>query len=280
MNAIKSLLIFTLTIQILLISEAVSLKVNEIAIADHRHHFDRSAHQEELEYGNADRFRFGRFQSPASIKNVLSSIRNAPLKWFHGKDGRKGYVSSTKLGGDWVLAESEQIAPDCNCEEVLRAYLTGDLQEIWNKKEILECRFSLRKGHFGMHPEKYYEQDLVLKSQRVITSHTGVMRYSQKISIDKIGEKDYNVMVRLDPHQQNGEPSRKKPFESLSVYVGLQQKGKDVQIYAAGVMQVNRKVVPNLLVFDASGIAGSMAGKGTLWLGSYFEQRREMVTRA
>lgn len=257
------------------------LKVDGIAIADHRHHFDRSAHQEELEYGNADRFRFRRFQSPASIKDALASSRNAPLKWFHGKDGRKGYVSSTKLGGDWVLAESEQIAPDCSCEEVLRAYLTGELQEIWNQKEILECKFRLRKGNVGTHYEKYYEQDLVLKSQRVITSHTGVMSYSQAISVDKIGGNDsFNVMVRLDPDQQTGATSRKKPFESLSVYVGLQQKGKDVHIYAAGVMQVNRKVVPNLLVFDASGIAGALAGKGTLWLASHFEERREMGIRA
>ena len=35
---------------------------------------------------------------------------------------------------------------------------------------------------------------------------------------------------------------------------------------AAGVFEVNRRVVPNLLIFDASGIAGDMAGKGTLWL--------------
>jgi hypothetical protein len=63
-------------------------------------------------------------------------------------------------------------------------------------------------------------------------------------------------------------------MESLSVYVGLQQKGDNVDIYAAGGMQVNRKVVPNLVIFDASGIAGSMAGKGTLWLSSFFDQRR------
>jgi len=34
--------------------------------------------------------------------------------------------------------------------------------------------------------------------------------------------------------------------------------------------------VPNLVVFDASGIAGSMAGKGTLWLASFFEERKAM----
>ena len=50
------------------------------------------------------------------------------------------------------------------------------------------------------------------------------------------------------------------------MYVGLQQVGPDVRIYAAGVFRVNRRVVPNLVVFDASGIAGDMASKGTLWL--------------
>ncbi len=33
-------------------------------------------------------------------------------------------------------------------------------------------------------------------------------------------------------------------------------------------------MVPNLVVFDASVIVGSMAGKGTLWLSSFFEQRK------
>lgn len=48
--------------------------------------------------------------------------------------------------------------------------------------------------------------------------------------------------------------------------------GKSVNIYANGIMKVNRKVVPNLIVFDASGIAGSMAGKGTLWMAAYFQE--------
>jgi len=56
--------------------------------------------------------------------------------------------------------------------------------------------------------------------------------------------------------------------------VGLEQNGDDVNIYAGGIMKVNRKVVPNLIVFDASGIAGSMAGKGTLWLAAHFEEKR------
>jgi hypothetical protein len=180
------------------------------------------------------------------------------------------FVSSTKLGGDWVLAESEQIAPDCTTDDVVKAYLTGALQEQWNKKEVLECRFKV--DHFG----KCYHQDLVLRSQRVIKSQTGVMRYSQRITIDKIGDQNYTVMVQLDPkHQSKSTTTSKKPFDSLSVYVGLEQKDKDVHIYAAGVMKVNRKVVPNLIIFDASGIAGQMAGKGTLWLAGFFEQQRQ-----
>lgn len=280
MPKLPSLLLITVFAQHLLFCGAVKLKGNEIAIASHRHHFDKSVHQEALEYGNAAKFRFRRFQSPSAIKGALSACRNSPLKWFQGKDGRKGYVSSTKLGGDWVLAESEQTAPECTSEEVLRAYLTGELQERWNEKEVLECKINVKKGKRGPRHETHYQQDLVLKSQRVITSHTGIMRYSQTISIDKIGENDYTVLVRLDPEQQTSATSTKKPFESLSVYVGLKQKGDDVQISAAGIMEVNRKVIPNLLVFDASGIAGAMAGKGTLWLASYFNERREMVARA
>jgi hypothetical protein len=129
------------------------------------------------------------------------------------------------------------------------------------------------KPRFGQKAAEYYQQDLVLRSQRIIRSQTGIMRYSQTITIDRIGKDNYSVLVRLDPEQQQASSTSKKPFESLSVYIGLQQKGEDAAIYAAGVMQVNRKVVPNLVIFDASGIAGSMAGKGTLWLAGFFEKR-------
>ena len=116
------------------------------------------------------------------------------------------------------------------------------------------------------------------------------MRYQQIIEIDKVGRHNYAVLVRLLKHEKkrNGENMRqlmaredrfgaitttvKKPFESLEVYVGLEQMGSDVKIYAAGVFEVNRKVVPKIMVFDTSGFAGSIAGKGTLWLAGYFEK--------
>jgi hypothetical protein len=149
----------------------------------------------------------------------------------------------------------------------------------------------------------FYQQDLVLKSQRVITSHTGIMRYSQKIVIDKIitsNENDsknakYCVSIQMmDPRETSSSSSTdtaattvKKPFEALYVHVNLEPStssssrehhpaapNSDVYVYAAGLLKVNRKVVPNLVVFDASGIAGSMAGKGTLWLTAYFKQRQ------
>lgn len=180
-----------------------------------------------------------------------------------------------QLYGDWVLAESEQVCKHCSTEDVLKAYLNGDLQTKWNAKEVLECRFTCKDAMYGDHPiripqisGKYYVQDSWLRSQRVITNHTGIMKYSQTITIDKIGEQDYTVLVKLGPQQHGA--TAKRPFNDLSVYVGLQQKGSDVEIYAAGVMEVNRKVVPNLIVFDASGIAGTMAGKGTLWLSAHF----------
>jgi hypothetical protein len=271
---------------------------NDIAIASYRDAYDDNENKqhEELQYGKAADFRFRRFQSPATIKKALSaSRRGSSFKLYQGKDGRKGQVSNTKLGGDWVLAESEQVAVKCSTEDVLRAYLSGDLQQRWNAKQVLECQIKVKKAHPNPHSNKkimntknpwgsrskggikhsggYYQQELVLRSQRIIRSHTGLMRYSQTISIDKIGDENYCVSIRLDPDEQQSNATARKPFDSLSVYVGLQQKGDDVIIYAAGVMEVNRKVVPNLVVFDASGIAGSMAGKGTLWLASFFEQR-------
>jgi hypothetical protein len=42
-------------------------------------------------------------------------------------------------------------------------------------------------------------------------------------------------------------------------------------------MKVNRKIVPNLVIFDASGIAGAMAGKGTLWLSKHFQDRSTKI---
>lgn len=128
---------------------------------------------------------------------------------------------------------------------------------------------------------KYYQQDLVLKSQRVITSHTGIMKYSQTICIDQVGRDNYSVLIRLDDRdntirqqEQGATTTKKRPFDALSVHVALEQDGDNVNIYANGVMKVNRKVVPNLIIFDASGIAGSMSGKATLWLAPYFANRK------
>ena len=81
--------------------------------------------------------------------------------------------------------------------------------------------------------------------------------------MDIAGASNYCIFIDIDPY---GASTVKKPFDSLSVYVSLQQQGDDVKIYAAGVFAVNRKAVLSLVVFDASGIAGDMAGKGTLWL--------------
>jgi hypothetical protein len=140
----------------------------------------------------------------------------------------------------------------------------------------------------------YYQQDLVLKSQRVITSHTGIMRYSQKIVIDKICNNSnssndnndnknakYCVSIQMMDPKTGTATTEKKPFEALYVHVNVEPYALDdndmtnsVYVYAAGLLKVNRKVVPNLVVFDASGIAGSMAGKGTLWLTAYFQQRQ------
>ena len=106
-----------------------------------------------------------------------------------------------------------------------------------------------------------------------MTKSAKITIFSQIILIDKIGKDNYSVLVKLaDPNEQY-DATKKKPFDSLFVYVNLQQNEENVDIYACGLMQVNRDVVPNLIIFDASGIAGSMAGKGTLWLAGYFDER-------
>uniref|UniRef100_A0A7S3V7P9 Uncharacterized protein n=1 Tax=Chaetoceros debilis TaxID=122233 RepID=A0A7S3V7P9_9STRA len=305
-----------------------SSSTTSIGISGYRETFDNGDKQQILTHDNASTFSFQRFQSSKSIRKAILPSSPPSFKSFQGKDGRKGCVSSTKLGGDWVLAQSKQVAVDATTEEVLKAYLTGELQERWNTKEVLECTITckntdtpiegnpmnyrdVRNGmsttvgrnsiagtrggnrkitrHNPMAAtlmnlkSKYYQQDLVLKSQRVITSHTGIMKYSQTISIDQVGHDNYSVMIRLDDSDNihkngNGATStKKKPFDALSVHVALEQDGDNVNIYANGVMKVNRKVVPNLIIFDASGIAGSMSGKATLWLAPYFEKRKRTM---
>lgn len=299
---------------------------NNIGIASYRKDYDKSMYQTKLNlrHGNApttsiddiddelDHFIFGRYQSSISIQEALQELRGGTVdkkfKYYKGKDGRTGYVSTSKIPkSDWVVAESKQVAYNCTTEDVLNAYLSGELQAKWNSDKVINCTFTKLptksdnddddddescsakttndkndnndfsdEGHYY-----YYQQDLVLHSQRVITSHTGIMRYSQSISIDQIGPNNYCAHIRLiEPTTSSSSAAaasptitttKKKPFNKLQVYVNLEQKAGDVHIYAAGIMKVNRLVVPNLVVFDASGIAGTMAGKGTLWLNAYFD---------
>jgi len=239
-----------------------------LSVAQTRRNYENPTMQK-LKYGKANEFRFHRFQSPEAVKAAFADCRSPSSFKFHkGKDGRLGHVCSTKLGGDWVLAESEQIAVSCTAEQVLKAYLDGRLQKKWNADKVADAKFSRKSLPNG---RKFYQQDLKLLSVRVIRSHTGPMSYSQTITVDKIGTGNYCAFVQLDPDLPS---SARKPFETLGVYVGLQQRGDNVHIYAAGVFEVNRRVVPNLIVFDASGLAGDMAGKGTLWLAGHFEELR------
>lgn len=274
-------LLLLLLVSLLLVDiiQAAMRKPGEaIAIAGRRQKYDG----EKIEAFTRERlcaedgsYCFGRFRSPSAIRSALERCRGGRDKFrFHeGKDGRRGWVSTTRLGGDWVLAESEQTAVACTAEEVLTTYLSGELQKRWNADKLIDCEFTL-KTSFNEPP--YYRQDLFLKSQRVVSGHTGVMKYSQRITVDRVGRDKYCVAVQIDPRRS---ATARKPFEKLSVYVGVEQQGADVRVYAAGVMKVNRRVVPNLIVFDASGIAGSMAGRGTLWLAGHFAQRKRS-TRA
>ena len=237
-----------------------------VSRAAYRRKYDRP-NIESLEHGRAHEFDFGRFQSPEAVDQALSKCRhNSAFKRYRGKDGRNGHFCSTRLGGDWVLAESKQLAPACTAADVLAAYLSAENQKRWNADKVHNIKIS-RAG-----PGRY-KQEMVLKSQRIITSHMGIMRYTQTIRVDQIGSGNYNAFVRLDPNAKSN--TKRRPFDSLAVNVSLRQKGDDVVIYAAGIMRVNRSVVPNLIVFDASGIAGNMAGKGTLWLSTHFERKQE-----
>lgn len=217
-----------------------------------------------LKYGHADEFAFGRFQSANAIDRAMAGCRPpSSFRRHSATDGREGHYCSTRLGGDWVLAESRQVAKSCRPAEVLAAYLDGANQKKWNEDKVLDIQIA-RTG-----PGRY-KQEMVIKPQRVLTGTTTVMRYTQLIRVDKIGD-GYNAFVELDVNAESN--TKQRPFDILAVNVSIEQVGEDVHIYAAGLMRVNRSVVPNLIVFDASGIAGAMAGKGTLWLSSHFSKR-------
>lgn len=258
---------------LLILLSATACGARGVLLAKTRRNYEADT-TERLQKGHAEDFSFGRFQRSAAVKRAFERVRSADSFKFHkGKDGRKGFVCSTKLGGDWVLAESEQLAPSCTCEQVVIAYLDSRLQKRWSADKVIDVKTTRQRPKDG---EPCYQQALVLHSQRVIRSSTGVMRYSQRIVVDKIGRGNYAVLVTLDPDVPS---TPKKPFNTLCVYVGLEQEGPDVRIYASGVFEVNRRVVPNLVVFDASGIAGDMAGKGTLWLNGHFEELKAKAHR-
>ena len=84
--------------------------------------------------GCTKRLRAAGTRGGPSMWKTASATDAAPAARFRpheASDGRRGLVCSTRLGGDWVLAESEQLAPAFTAEEVLRAYLTGSLQKEW-----------------------------------------------------------------------------------------------------------------------------------------------------
>ena len=270
LSNIRILLLLLLLLLPPYIIDAIMLRAGgSIAVARYRRDYEKSRLPKKLCKKDPSMFSFGRFQSPDAVQRALLQL--SKFHYYHDKkDGRHGYVSTTKLSGDWVLAQSKQLAVDCTTQEVIRTYLSGRLQTQWNAASVLECRIAPHRSSDG---EAYYQQDLVLRSQRVIRSHTGVMRYSQRIVVDKIGQENYCVAIQLMPDDQA--TTDRKPFNALNVYVSLQQNGNDVSIYAAGIMKVNRQVVPNLVVFDASGIAGNMAGRGTLWLAAHFAKKKQ-----
>ena len=258
---------FLLILSVLLVAiHQVSAAMPRIRVTfdKYRRGFDSRTQLKKIEYGRAEEFTFGRFQSPESIEEAMNKCRK-PASFRHYVQGfREGVYCSTKLGGDWVLAESKQVAKCCTPEDVLQAYLCGDNQKNNNPDKVKRCTIA-RTG------PGIYSQEMVLLPQRILSGKTTEMRYTQKIRVDRIGNFGFNAYVELDPASKS--TTKLKPFDVLKVNVSLKQVGDDVHIYACGLMRVNRKIVPNLYIFDASGIAGAMAGKGTLWLSSHFANR-------
>lgn len=238
----------------------------------HRSHY-HSKELSPIRYGRASEFTFDRFHSAPTIDRALVSVRSrSSFKHYCGRDGREGYYASTRLGDDWVLAESRQKAYRCTPKDVLAAYLDGENQKKWNADKVRDIKITkMRSRGSG-----WYRQDMVLNPQLILGGSTGEMRYTQVIRVDKIGDGDYNAFVQLleSDRIDDIKSTIMRPFNILRVNVNLRQVGPNVEIYAAGLMKVNRKVVPNLVIVDAAGIAGSMAGKGTLWLSSHFRKGR------
>ena len=254
---------------VLLVLMATAEARVRITFNKYRRNYERSS-LKKLKYGHAEEFTFGRFQSPDAIDKAMDGCRSSSsFKHLSSKDGKEGFYCSTRLGGDWVLAESKQIAKNCRPAEVLAAYLDGSNQKKWNEDKVQDIKIT-RTG-IG-----WYEQEMVIKPQRILTGKTTVMRYTQIIRVDKISE-GFNAFVELDLNAKTN--TKQRPFDILAVNVSMRQVGEDVHIYAAGLMRVNRSIVPNLIVFDASGIAGAMAGKGTLWLSSHFAKRLAILEK-
>ena len=268
--AIRLLLLLGAVVAVAQAAEVVRILHNS-----YRRNYDTTTKLRKLKYGHANDFTFGRFQTPTAIENAMSACRghsSSSFKYYKSNDGREGYYSTTRLGGDWVLAESKQIAKDCSPIEVLAAYLDGNNQKKWNTDKVQDIKISPIKGQRGM-----YKQEMALKPQRILTgSKTTIMKYTQLIRVDKIGTLGYNAYVTLDSTAKSN--TQQRPFNELAVNVSLQQVDNDVHIYAAGLMRVNRGIVPNLIIFDASTVAGGLAGKSTLWLSKHFDARLSSTT--
>jgi hypothetical protein len=260
---------------VLLFAVAVVVKAEvRVLHNSYRRNYDTTTKLPKLQYGHAKDFTFGRFQSPSAIDDAISTCRghsSSAFKYYKSNDGREGYYSTTRLGGDWVLAESKQIAKHCTPTDVLAAYLDGMNQKKWNVDKVQDIKIYPIPHQPGM-----YKQEMVLKPQRILTGKTTVMRYTQIIRVDKIGTFGYNAYVKLDNTAKSN--THQRPFNELCVNVSIEQVGTNVHIYAAGIMRVNRSIVPNLIIFDASTIAGGLAGKSTLWLSKHFDVRLSTTT--
>ena len=73
-----------------------------ITFNNYRRFYEKSK-LKKLQYGRAEEFTFGRYQSPDAINEAMSGCRSpSSFKHHSAIDGRDGFYCSTRLGGEWT----------------------------------------------------------------------------------------------------------------------------------------------------------------------------------
>ena len=194
-----------------------------------------------LKYGHAEYFSFGRFQPPDAIDKAMPRS-SSYFKHHTTKDGRDGYYCSTRLGGDWVLAESKQVAKSCNPAEVLAAYLDDENQKKWNEDKVQDIACAILKDMHKYDKErasktlyidllitkelgkyvkvwKIIERDsdhFSLDTERLGDEFTDAQTVREDITNEIHAEREYNKLTRIQQMEVLG-----YSFKEIGAVVGL-----------------------------------------------------------